>query len=302
MPSILDGLGSDTQFRWIAGALALALVASGIVVRFHDEPRLPPRPPRPPAQDVTAAFRALDGDANMYRALVERDAADAGLTPPTTDELGAQLPYELLEPRAQLTAGAAPYETRDLTLSLHIGRVTARYTQGTVTRDHLVLRITNRGARPLAYRIDTRVAGDPRQCLEKGEIAGNAIAIAPGETVERTECAREGIKSVTVDRIETIALSPLGHLYVSRLFPSHTGLDPRVTRGHQPPRGAVCGDIPEQAIRRAQEKGTTSWRDVIDFYARHNCEKYIFPVEYKAFTKAGERALPAVAAPSGARP
>lgn len=302
MPSFLDGLGSDAQFRWGATGVALALVAGGLVLRFAGTPKLPPRPPRPPPQDVAAAFRALDADVNMYRALVEQDAAAAGLSAPSPAEMSAVLPHDLLEPHAQLVAGGAPFETRELGISLRIGRVTARYNQGNVTRDHLILRVTNRGTRHLAYRIDTRLPVDERMCVEKGEISGNAIALAPGATVERTECAREGVRSLTVDRIETVGLSALGHLYVSRLFPAHTGLDPRVTRGHQPARGAVCADIPEQAIRRAQEKGLSSWRDVIDFYARHSCEKYIFPLDYKAFTRSGERVLPALQAASGTRP
>lgn len=302
MASFLDGFGSDASFRWTAAGVAVALLAAGIAFRFRDHPRLPPRPPKPPPQDVNAAFRALDSDGNMYRALIERDAADAAVPAPSPTELSAVLPQEVVEPHVVLAAGGPAFETRDLTISLRTGRVTARYSQGSVTRDHLILRVTNRGTRPLAYRIDTRLAMDVRYCVEKGEIPANAIAIAPGETVERTECAREGARTVTVDRVETIVLSPLGYFYVGRLFPAHTGLDPRVTRGHQPTRGAICADIPEQAIRRAQEKGTTTWRDVIDFYARHSCEKYIFPLDYKAFTRSGERSLPAVAGASQGRP
>jgi hypothetical protein len=302
MPSILDGLGSQTRFRWITFLAALGILATGLAVRFHSDPPVPPRPRRPPPQDVTAAFRALDGNANIYRAQIEKDAADGGVPAPTPEELGAVLPYDVVEPHAVLTLSSPPFETRDLSLSLRTGRVTAHTRQGTITREHLILHIANRGRRYIAYRIDAALPVDIRQCVDKTEILHNAIALAPGETVDRSECAREGVKSLTLERVETLALSPLGYLYVSRLFPPHTGLDPSATRGHLPPKGEICSDIPEQAIRRAQEKGTSSWRDVIDFYARHNCDRYIFQLEYHAFTRPNERALPVVATPLGGRP
>jgi hypothetical protein len=87
-------------------------------------------------------------------------------------------------------------------------------------------------------------------------------------------------------------LPRLSYFYVSRLFPSHIGLEGQSTRGHVAPAGNICTNIPEQAIRRGIERGEVSWRDVVDFYARHSCERYIFPVGYRAFTRTGAYQLP----------
>jgi hypothetical protein len=89
---------------------------------------------------------------------------------------------------------------------------------------------------------------------------------------------------------------------VGRLFPPHIGLDARPTRGHRPRAGIICADIPEQAIRIAMEKGATSWRDVIDFYARHSCVRHIFYEEYKAFARAGAYELPVAPGDRASRP
>jgi hypothetical protein len=294
--------GSDRRFQIPAVLAAVALLAGGLWLRFDYEPRLPRRPPRPPPADVNAAFRALDLDANVYRAGVEKDAFEAGLAPPHLEELGALYPYDVVEPRRTLRASGSSLETRDLALSLRTGRVVNPTNKGTFTQNHIILRIENRTPEHVAYRVDTRPPGDPRLCFEKGDLPHNAIALMPRQTVERTECAREGIDTVRIDRVETMRLPPLAFHYVSRLYPSHIGLDPRPARGHHSPKGSICGDIPEQAIRRATEKGEISWRDVIDFYARHSCARYIFPAGYKSFSRASERPLPAVSSVGAARP
>lgn len=277
-------------------------MAGGLYLRFDYEPRLPPRPPRPPPQDTMAAFRSLDWDPNIYRAGVERDAAELHLPPSAPDDLGRLFPYEVAEPHRTLKIGGSSLETHDLTLSLSGARMQAKQNQVMVVTRHLVLRITNRTDEYLAYRVETKPPIDPFVCHEKNDLPHNAIALAPKESIERTECGREGIDSVTVERVETLELPALSYHYVSRLFPQHIGLDPRSTRGHETKSGKICADIPEQTIRLGMEKGVVTWRDVIDFYARHPCMRYIFYEGYKAFAKAQERALPVVPGAPPARP
>jgi hypothetical protein len=281
-----------TRFQTSALFVAALLFAGGMYLRFGYELPLPPHPPRPSGPDL-AAFRALDFTENIYRASLEKDAVELGLPPPT-DELTRLFPYDLLEPAQRVVAGGPPLETRDLSITARVGRVG--------TSDALILRIENRTDVYVAYRVDTRTPIDPHACMEKAELFHNAIALPPHNVVERTECQRRGVDAVTVERVETMILPPLAFYYVSRLFPQHIGLDARATRGHRVPAGAVCGDIPEQAIRRGMEKGEVSWRDVIDFYARHSCQRYIFPVGYHAFTRNSERLLPAASAASGKAP
>jgi hypothetical protein len=49
-----------------------------------------------------------------------------------------------------------------------------------------------------------------------------------------------------------------------------------------------------QAVRSGLERGEIGWRDLIDFYARHRCQTYQFPLLYRAFKIDGERPVPAV--------
>jgi hypothetical protein len=280
------GFWQGDRFRFGAFALAALVLGAGLYMRFDYDVPMPPPPARPKPDPAT--LRSLDFTANMYRALVEKDALDFGVPVPAPADLEQVFPYDVADPRQVLTPGGPPLETRALTMSLRVGHA------GALGTDHLILRIENRTDDSVAYRVETRPDGDPRTCMDKNDLPHNAVALAPHEAAERTECTtRNGaVATVTVVRVETLVIPPLSYYYVSRLFPPHIGLDARTTRRHVPPKGAICSDIPEQAIRRALEKGEASWRDVIDFYARESCAKFIFSVGYRAFTVAGEQPLP----------
>ena len=47
-------------------------------------------------------------------------------------------------------------------------------------------------------------------------------------------------------------------------------------------------------VRNGLDRGDLQWRDLVDFYARHRCQTYQFPVSYKALKQDGERPIPAV--------
>ena len=300
MSSQDEGFLTWTRFRVVAVGAALLLFAGGMRVRFGYELPMPPPPAHPrgaSAQDL----HSLDYSKNLYRAQLESDARDYGVPIPGV-ELELPFAYDLSEPHQVVSVGGAPFETRDLILAARVDRVAARFSNGSMTSDHLILRIENKTDHPIAYRVETKPSSvDPRLCMEKGDLVQNSVALAPHAVAERTECAtRNGsVTSVVVLRVETLALPAISYYYVSRLFPAHVGLDPRTTRGHRPPKASICADIPEQAIRRAVEKGETSWHDVIDFYARQSCEKYMFPPGYRAFTKPHERDLPVAPGVSG---
>jgi hypothetical protein len=280
------GFFGDEKVRLGAVGFALLLVGVVVYLRFDYEVPMPPPPPRPKPDQAT--LRSLDFNATMYRASLEKDASDYGVPAPTPEDMAVLFPYDVAEPRQLLGAGTPPIQTRDLLLSVRIGRT------GEPPQDHIILRIENRTDGAVAYRVDTRLEGDARVCLDKSDLPHNAIALAPHDAVERTECTTHNgaLTAVTVMRVETLAIPSLSYFYVSRLFPPHIGLDARPTRHHVPPKGAICTDIPEQAIRRGLERGEVSWRDVIDFYARESCAKFIFPVGYRAFTRDGAQSLP----------
>jgi hypothetical protein len=263
------------------------VVLAGLLLwlRFREPPEPPPTPRRPkPAE--RSDLRAMEFSRSVYEAGVRDDAAHYGAST-SPAELEGVLSHEIETPSADLAVGGPP-------LALHRVRLTAKLVtlqpNNSAPLEHVVLRIENLTDVPLAYRVDTRAG---RDCLSKVDMLHDAIALPPKGAVERTECVARGRNDVvSVKSVETITLPALSFYYVSRLYPAHVGLDARATRGHSPPQGEICHNIPEQAIRLASERGQATWRDVIDFYARHSCERYMFPVGYRAFTKSGERSLP----------
>jgi hypothetical protein len=286
-----EGFWTEGRFRAVAYIGCGVLFVGGLYLRFDYDPPAPHRPVRPRPQ-TNATIGASDSSPGLYRAQLTKDSSDFNVPATSPEDLSNVLSFDSSEPHAQLSPGGL-VETRDLKLTVHVGPLSAQFSNGTVRSEHVFLRVENKTDTPVAYRIDTTPALSPAKCNEKGDLAHDAVAIPAHETIERSECiARTSNDGVMVDRVETVVLPALSFFYVSRLFPAHIGLDARATRGHRPPRGAICGNIPEQSIRRAMEKGQLSWRDVIDFYARHNCEKYLFPVGYHAYAKPDQYALP----------
>src|SRR5262249_696017 len=150
----------------ISGA---ALIFLGVLhFRFSSEPALPRRPGAPKITQVS--LQKLDFDANVYRASLEKDSNDYGVPVTTPEGLSGLFPYDVAEPKTTLLPGGAPVETRDLRLSTRVERVTAEYTNGSVESDHLVLRIENKTAQPVAYRVDTTPKLGLASCLQKGDL------------------------------------------------------------------------------------------------------------------------------------
>ena len=128
-------------------------------------------------------------------------------------------------------------------------------------------------------------------------IPHNAVALLPGEKAERTECLYHAGMPLTVLRAETITMPALGYYYVSRLLPSQLGLDGRTSAGHfSPKESRACNFVPWHDI----ERGGAGWADVVDFYARHNCDEYSFYRDYRFRSEVGP--LPALAPPKKLAP
>jgi len=280
--------------KTLAMAVALAGVAGlgvGMAILFAGGP--PPAPPRPhiaPAPAPTAA--AMKYSATMYRGLIEQDAKTFGVTAPSATAWSAPFPYanELKAPRP-LRPGAK-LQTPHLRVSLITRREEGAVEGQSFRADQLVLRIENLGGQYLAYRVVTRVP-DPGRCEAKGALPGNAIALRPRETVERTECLFQTATAVTVISVEVIEIPSLSYFYVSRLTPGSILYEPRVSDGHVIPMGTVCPQtFSWREIRDGAARGDLGWRDIIDFYARHNCEEYTFFAAYRSRTD-GSAPLPA---------
>ena len=196
---------------------------------------------------------------------------------------------ELTEPRPMKIEQRQPSRRRTCKITSRVIKEWARTPSGQGFKyEHIVLSITNRTRQAVAYCVPTDGRATPRTASRKGAIEHNAIALKPGETVERTECLWHKDQTLRINRVEAMELTPLGYFYVSRLNPAQILLDERTAAGHRvPPPAKECSFVPWRDIQASAEQAHTGWADVIDFYARHNCDEYSFFRGYRRWTAAG---------------
>ena len=274
--------------------LGLGLAVCGVVVVialvtarfFKSEPPPPPPPPPPTAEaTVTGQLRYTEG---FYKAQLEDDAKLYGIPKVDPQAIAQPLAYanELEAPRT-LKSEHDGFETPHLKLAAHTIKEWATTGNGQGFKyEHLVLEITNRSDKPLAYRVETSV-DHPEKCKTKGSIPHNSIALKPGETLRRTECLWHPGMTMRVNGVEVLELHDLGYYYVSRLQPTQVLLDERTATGHVVPKGNLCSFVPWREIQTASDTKLAGWGDVMDFYARHNCDEYSFFRGYKRWTSPG---------------
>jgi hypothetical protein len=286
---------SNTGLYVALAAAALLVVAAVVGTRFLSPAAPPPPPPAPPAPEHSVLTLLRYTDA-YYRSVLDDGAKRFGLQPPELSELAAPLAHSVELNRARPLKLGESFETAHLKIGARAVKEWAVNGDNQGFRaSHLVLTISNRTRRPLAYRVDTQVS-HPEHCRTKGAIPHNAVAVGPGAAVERTECVERPGDTLAVTRVEVIELPPIGLPYVSKLDPSQIGLDPRTSDGHVPPGGKACQFIP----RREIESSGAGWADVIDFYARHDCDEYSFFAGYRFRDRPGP--LPARPPDSTAAP
>jgi hypothetical protein len=262
---------------------ALIVVAAVVIAATWRALRPPPPAARTPARPAPPAPAAvMRYSPVMYRGLLEQDARDLGLPPPASGEMAAPFPYfdELAAPRV-LRPGAA-LRPPHLALSLAVRREEGAIERTSFRADHLVLSIENLTAHHLAYRISTRVLPRDARCGSKGDLPHDAVALAPRETLRRTECLHQRGGAIEVVRAEVLEIPRLSYYYVSRLTPGLVLYDARAAAGHRPPHGDTCPQtLSWREIRDGAARGDFGWRDVIDFYARHSCLEYAFFPAYR---------------------
>jgi hypothetical protein len=276
---------TDTRFRIGVGVAGIALVAGIAAVRFCGRVSLPPKPPPPAVPHGTSSELLTRSSASpvVYQDFVARDAAEAGVRAPALDELSRKLPYRVDDARHVLKVGRP---------ALAIAGVLLRAIR---MEDALALEIANATGTDIAYDVVTAPLGEA--CNAAPARAFNAMTIHPHGREIRVECAwHEGI-ALAVSLVETVEVPPLSAWYLDHVPPSAVGIEPRFARGHLAPETAArCAFAMPQAVRSGLERGEIGWRDLIDFYARHRCQTYQFPLLYRAFKQDSERSVPAVAA------
>lgn len=273
---------------WVMGAAALGLVL--FYVRFCGVASLPAAPPPPPVMQVDV--NEVSTSQTSSEIFAQRLAADSerwGVRPTATPEsMSAVLAHRSITQRLTLRPG------KDGSAEINGLRLEA-FTRG----KSLGLRIENLADHPVAYRVATRPDRGTRECRKKENWAHNAMALRergdPAAVAERSECGHRSGKGLVVTAVEVVALEPLSFHYLSRLTPSAVGVTEISANGHRLPPGPSCKRKQIHAVlESAMSDGRTTWRDLIDFYARHSCLEYDFPSNYKAFEGPGRLDLPAV--------
>jgi hypothetical protein len=268
--------------------LALTLLRFG----FDRDLTLPRNPhPRPLPRIAEAAQVAQEVPRNpaAYAGYLTMDAAEYGIAPTTPEMIAKVFRYRVDETEHVLEPGGerAMIEAAGLRLSVAV-QEERRHAHGL-----LIMQIENLGDTAVAYRVETVPSHGTQVCQQKRALPHNAMALAAADIETRSECVHREGWTLQVKRVEIVELPELSYHYVSRLMPVQLGIERRTAEGHKPPRGRTCRLIMTAQIARAIERGDTTWRDLVDFYARHRCDTYAFPPGYKAFQVDGEQLLPA---------
>ena len=280
--SIDTRVSNDVKLRVLGGAVVLIAVIT--YLRFCGNVALPPRreaPPPPPADTRLATQSKSSANPAVYRTFLEKDAAIANVRVPTVEEMSRKLNYRSDEARHVLEVGMPAIDLAGLRLKVEHAN------------DSLVLRVDNRTGADVAYLVTTQPAPKFRDCNSARSLPFDALVIAKDSSEVRTECTWHDNISLVVTKVETLELAPLSAYYIHLLPPLLLGVDDRVARGHRW-TGETCSAVISQSVRAGLAKGEIGWRDLADFFARHRCQTYLFPSNYRAFKSDNERPIPYV--------
>jgi len=276
----------------ISGPLALVFIlgATALLYPTYDLPE-PKIPPKKVVNTLVLARKVQSGGG--YGKVVRKDAKEWGIDrDDVTDKIMKKgHPYfSEFSGDMALEIGKS-FETDHLKLSVKTEKIELGEEGMAIATDHMIMEIENKTDKYLAYQVRTTIEG---KCASKAVFAQNALGIKPKETIRRTECLPNGPGELRILKVEVMELTQLGYYYVSRLDPERLFMDPRSTEGHQIPMDKTCNVLPWRAIHQAVKKGGAGWRDVIDFYARHNCDTYFFYPSYR-YKEEGLETLPSKA-------
>ena len=284
---------TDRTCYIVIAASAVALIAALTGVRFCGDVTLPDRPPRPQLSGAgtVRVLAAAAGSTNAWHEQINKDAADYGIPAPSISEMSQAFVYQHEAPTLELSADRPTW--------VAVAGLQLRLEKASSPRGPIVaLAIRNQGTSDLAYRIETRGSLGDYVCQNIVPIAHDAMVIEHGAELRRAECAdRPGLVLDVLD-VETLVLPTLSSFYIGHVPPEALAVEDRFAKAHQTSygRSRPCSVSLSPSVRGALDRNLVGWRDLVDFYARHRCETYRFPLDYRAFTKDNERALPAAGA------
>lgn len=258
--------------------VGLIVISIGTCTAYDTSGPLPPPGP-PPRLAETATVMSYRYKEGFYRAQLDEDCQKVGLEKIEPTTLLRANSYGVEFSGSQRLRIGRKLNTSSLRLRLVRRRLWIGEPGEGLRAWHVVLQITNKTNKHLAYRVKTRVKGE---CDPKGVIDHNAVALKPKQRQSRTECVlRRSSRSLVVTRVEVFELRPLGYHYVTRLDPAELKFDERAASGHDFGELGPCKLVPWRAIGDGMAQDKVHWRDVVDFYSRHNCDEYTFHVGYK---------------------
>lgn len=238
----------------------------------------------PPSQKLSVAKAETTRyryTPNFYRALVTHDARTYGLRDFDADSLRSPHRFQAeYRGRFVLPTRGKGLETSHLQIVAQVEKTWVTQGDARYRSDQLVLRITNRTNKHLAYFVDTTVR-DEKACSSKGNRPHNALTLMPAETIMRSECLYHEHQDLSVLRVDVMEISAIGYYYVAQLPPSVLGVGSRIGEQHRLPKGLdFCRHVPRAELDAAGSV-ETRWSAVVDFYARHNCDEYWFFSGYR---------------------
>jgi hypothetical protein len=242
-----------------------------------------------------ARAKATQRDLIMHRVsrgfqdTLDKDAKTYGLQPTTPEELGKPNKYiKLVEENVGVKIGQS-WDSDWIQVKAVTQKVAYMRTGAEIRANHSLAVVENVHDTPIAYFIDVRSA-DRGGCEVRGARKHNANALLPGERAEIAVCA--GSKPIEIHRLEAMELTALGYNYVSMIPPRGMGYDETTAQSHRAGRRhKVCTQIPSERLAGALREETVAWRDVVDFFSRHNCHRYSWLWAYR-FAEQGGKKLP----------
>lgn len=274
---------SDAQFRLgvVGAGIALALAVGSF--RFCGSVSLPPKQTTaaPVAGNAKQLMNKTSGTQSVYVDMLAKDAATAGVRVPSLDDMRRELAATSDTTRRVLEVGAPAIKVGGLEIAAKRAG------------DAIGLEIYNTTGKDLAYLVATTPTPASTACNSARPLPFNAMVIGKGQRELRIECGFVPGMVIALTRVETVELAPLSAFYLSIVPPELVGIEDRIARGHRGPSiKEKCSPLMGEALRSGIESGEIRWRDLVDFYARHRCQTFQFPVGYRAFTADDPRPLP----------
>lgn len=265
---VLAGLGVLVAFiigMSTAGETTAAIEEKVELVRARE------KSPQQAQAEALAREHKYKRTGDYFASKLEEDLSAYGITGVDVETLRQPNAFDHAISDPKVLAPGTSFRSKHLKVAAAIEKVSYRRQGATVSARHAVAKVTNHADVPVAYFIDVRSA-DRGECKVRGTRMHNAMSLLPGETAEIAVCAGSG--GIEILDLRVLEITPVGHVYVSRLPPQTVGYDAVSARAHSAGRGVeMCSAVPSVKLAGLIRDTKLAWEDVVDFYSRHNCDR-----------------------------